>query len=146
MRYPLSFMRAKMKLIIAYVKEERFPDVKRALDKAEVFRVSVSRIRGSGQQKGYVESYRGVKAEVHLLPKIRLEMAVNDSFVEKTIGAIIEGARTGEIGDGKILVLPLEECIRIRDGERGIRAIGGSSEELEMEENIAFSKSIGKTK
>jgi nitrogen regulatory protein P-II 2 len=135
-----------MKLIIAYIKEERFKEVKAELERADVLRVSVSRVKGSGQQQGYVESYRGVKEEVHLLPKIRLEMAVNDSFVEKTINAIIKGAKTGSVGDGKIFVLPLEECIRIRTGERGMGAIGGSSEELERERGIAFSKSIGKNK
>jgi nitrogen regulatory protein P-II 1 len=133
-----------MKLIIAYIKEERFKDVKEELDKAGVLRASVSRIKGSGQQNGYVESYRGVKEEVHLLPKIRIETAVNDSFVEKTVDAIVRGARTGNIGDGKILILPLDECIRIRTGERGIVAIGGSSQELEKERNIAFSKKADK--
>ncbi len=135
-----------MKLIIAYVKEERFTQVKSELDKADVHRMSVSRIRGSGQQKGYVESYRGAKKEINLMPKIRLEIAINDSFVEKVVGAISEGARTGSIGDGKILVLPLEDCVRIRTGEHGIKAIGGKSEELEKERDMAFSKSVGKTK
>ena len=76
------------------------------------------------QQMGYHESYRGVDIEVNLLKKIRLDIAVNEDFVKPTIDAIIEGARTGEIGDGKIFVSPIEECIRIRNGETGKIAIG----------------------
>ena len=124
---------AKMKLIIAYIKQERLADVKAELEKADVYRLTVSRVKGSGQQGGYVESYRGVKAEINLLPKLRLEIAVNDSFVETAVDAIIRGAKTGNIGDGKIFVLPMEGCIRIRTGERGIKAIGGGSKELEAE-------------
>lgn len=135
-----------MKLIIAYVKPERFKEVKKELYKADVLRMSVSKVRGCGKQGGFVEIFRATKAEVTLLPKIRIELAVNDSFVEKTIKAVINGARTGDVGDGKIFVLPLEDCIRIRTGERGIDAIGGSSQELERETGIAFSKSMGKDK
>jgi len=79
---------------------------------------------GCGQQKGYHETYRGVDIEVNLLKKVRLEIAVNEAFVQPTIDAIIRGARTGEIGDGKIFVLPLERCVRIRSGEEGNDAIG----------------------
>jgi nitrogen regulatory protein P-II 1 len=79
---------------------------------------------GCGQQRGFTETYRGVIQEVNLLKKIRLEIAVNEDFVEPTIEAIIKGARTGNIGDGKIFVLELGECIRIRTGEKGIEAIG----------------------
>ena len=79
---------------------------------------------GCGQQKGYHESYRGVDIEVNLIKKVRLEIAVNEDFVEATTNAIIEGARTGEIGDGKIFILPIDECIRIRTGETGHEAIG----------------------
>ena len=129
-----------MKLVIAYIKEERFSEVKQALFDAEVHRMSVSRVKGCGEQKGYVESFRGVKAEVNLLPKIKLEVGVNDSFVEKTIDAIVTGAKTGDVGDGKIFVMPVEDCIRIRTGERGIKAIGGSSEEIEKEQQVAMSK------
>jgi len=129
-----------MKLIIAYIQPERFQRVKEELDKVEVHKMSVSRVKGCGQQKGYMESYRGVKAEIHLLPKVRIEIAVNDSFVDKTLDAVIKGARTGHIGDGKIFVLPLEDCIRIRTGERGVKAIGGASEEAggpgELEDSI----------
>jgi nitrogen regulatory protein P-II 1 len=114
-----------MKLIIAYIQPEKLNDVKRSLYAAEVFRMSVSNALGCGQQRGYHETYRGVDMEVNLLKKVRLEIAVNEDFVERTIEAIIQGARTGKIGDGKIFVLDLPDCIRIRTGERGGEAIGG---------------------
>ena len=113
-----------MKLIIAYVRPENLPAVKQALFEREVFKLSVTNALGCGQQKGYHESYRGVGMEVNLLKKIRLEIAVNENFVERTIKAIIEGAKTGQIGDGKIFVLDLPECVRIRTEERGGKAIG----------------------
>jgi len=113
-----------MKLIVAYIQPEKLNDVKQALYKAEVFKMSVTNALGCGQQRGYRETYRGVDIEVNLLKKVRLEIAVNEDFVEPTIEAIIAGARTGEIGDGKIFVIDLPECIRIRTGERGNEAIG----------------------
>ncbi len=113
-----------MKLIIAYIQPHKLNDVKQELYKAEVFKMSVTNAMGCGQQKGYHESYRGVDIEVNLLKKIRIEIAVNDAFVKPTIDAIIKGARTGEIGDGKIFVMPLEDCVRIRTGETGSLAIG----------------------
>ena len=113
-----------MKLIIAYIQPYRLTDVKQELYKREIYKVSVTNALGCGQQKGYHESYRGVEEEVNLLKKVRLEIAVNDAFVAPTIEGIIAGARSGEIGDGKIFVLPLEECIRIRTGETGGQAIG----------------------
>ena len=113
-----------MKLIIAYIQPHKLNDVKQALYKKEVYKMSVTNSLGCGQQKGYHESYRGVPIEVNLLKKMRLEIAVNDDFVERTINAIIDGARSGQIGDGKIFVLDLPECIRIRTGERGHDAIG----------------------
>ena len=113
-----------MKLIIAYIQPEKLNDVKQALYEREVFKVSVTNALGCGQQRGYTESYRGVAMEVNLLKKVRLEIAVNEGFVRPTIDAIIKGARTGEIGDGKIFVLDLAECIRIRTGETGGGAIG----------------------
>ena len=113
-----------MKLIIAYIQPEKLGQVKQALSEAEVFRMSVTNALGCGQQKGYHESYRGVDIEVNLLKKVRLEIAVNDDFVEPTVKAIVQGARTGTIGDGKIFVLPLERCVRIRTGERDGPAIG----------------------
>ena len=113
-----------MKLIIAYIQPHKLSDVKQALYKAEVFKVSVTNSLGCGAQRGYHESYRGVTFDVNLLKKVRLEIAVNEDFVEKTIDAIIEGARTGTIGDGKIFIVDLPECIRIRTGEKGKLAIG----------------------
>jgi nitrogen regulatory protein P-II 1 len=113
-----------LKLIIAYIQPERLSDVKTALADADVGKMSVTNALGCGQQGGYVESYRGVRVEINLLRKVRLEIAVNDVFVQPTIDAIIKGARTGEIGDGKIFVLDLPECIRIRTGENGGDAIG----------------------
>ena len=113
-----------MKLIIAYVQPHKLNDVKQELYKEEVFKMSVTNALGCGQQRGYTETYRGVETEVNLLKKVRLEVAVNDSFVERTTDAIIRGARTDSIGDGKIFVLDLPECIRIRSGERGEAAIG----------------------
>jgi len=113
-----------VKLIIAYIQPHKLNDVKRSLYKAEVFKMSVTNSLGCGQQKGYHESYRGVDMEVNLLKKIRLEIAVNDNFVEPTVKAIISGAKTGQIGDGKIFILDLPECIRIRTEETGSTAIG----------------------
>ncbi len=113
-----------MKLIIAYIQPHKLQDVKKALYKAEVHKMSVTNALGCGEQHGYEESYRGIKFEVNLLKKVRLEIAINQEFVEQAVSAIIEGARTGKIGDGKIFVLDLAECIRIRTGERGQKAIG----------------------
>ena len=113
-----------MKLIIAYIQPHKLQDVKKALYAAEVYKMSVTNALGCGEQQGYEESYRGIKFEVNLLKKVRLEIAVNEDFVDKTIEAIIEGAKTGQIGDGKIFVLDLSECVRIRTGEKGKKAIG----------------------
>jgi nitrogen regulatory protein P-II 1 len=113
-----------MKLIIAIIQPEKLPDVKQALFKADVHKMTVSNVIGAGQQKGFIETYRGVISEVNLLKKIRIEIAVNDSFVKPTVDAIIKGARTGKIGDGKIFIQSLDECIRIRTGEKGKSAIG----------------------
>ncbi|MBD3347214.1 MAG: transcriptional regulator [Chitinivibrionales bacterium] len=113
-----------MKLIIAVIQPTKLPDVKKALFDAQVHKMTVTNVIGAGQQAGYTESYRGNIFEVNLLKKIRLEIAVNEQFVKPTIDAIIEGARTGNIGDGKIFVLDLPQCIRIRTGEEGSEAIG----------------------
>ena len=113
-----------MKLVVAYIQPHKLQDVKKALYKAKVCKISVTNALGCGEQHGYEESYRGIKFEVNLLKKIRLEMAVNDDFVEKAVDAITEGARTGQIGDGKIFILDLVECVRIRTGEKGKLAIG----------------------
>src|SRR5512140_3950446 len=113
-----------MKLIIAIIQPHKLEDVKKELYKEEVNLISVSEVLGHGRQKGVTEVYRGAKETGNLLRKIRLEIAVNDNFVEPTIKAIIKGAKTGETGDGKIFILPLEECHRIRTGETGSVAIG----------------------
>ena len=113
-----------MKLIIAYIQPQKLNDVKQALYAKEVFKMSVTNAMGCGQQMGYHETYRGVDVEVNLLKKVRLEIAVNEDFVQPTIDAIVQGARTGKIGDGKIFVLDLGRCIRIRTGEEGNEAIG----------------------
>ena len=113
-----------MKLIIAYIQPEKLNDVKQELYKAKIYRMSVTNALGCGSQKGYQESYRGAVSEVNLLKKVRLEIAVNDEFTEPTIKAIIKGAQTGNIGDGKVFVLDLGGCVRIRTEERGGKAIG----------------------
>ena len=113
-----------MKFIIAYIQPERLGEVKKELFDAEIYKMSVTNALGCGQQRGYTEAYRGVIMEVNLLKKVRLEIAVNEDFVKSTLDAIIKGARTGNIGDGKIFILDLAECIRIRTGETGDLAIG----------------------
>jgi len=113
-----------MKKIEAFIQPEQFEAVKQELCKAEVFKMTVSQVRGCGQQKGYTESFRGQVVDINLLPKTKLEIAVNEEFVQRTIDAIIRGARTGNIGDGKILVFDLPQCIRVRTGETGPEAIG----------------------
>jgi nitrogen regulatory protein P-II 2 len=113
-----------MKMIVAVIQPERLERVKEALFNAEVYKMTVTRVKGCGQQAGYDEHYRGQVKKVNLLEKIRFEIAVNDSFVEPTVKAIVKGAKSGAIGDGKIFVMPLEECIRIRTDERGGAAIG----------------------
>ena len=113
-----------MKLITALIQPEKLPDVKRELFKNDIFKMTVSTAIGCGQQKGYTEVYRGVVEEVNLLNKVRIEVVVNDDFAQTAIDAIINGARTGNIGDGKIFVSKLDECIRIRTGEKGKDAVG----------------------
>jgi len=113
-----------MKLIIAIIQPSKFLEVKEELYKTEVNLITVSEVLGHGRQKGFSEVYRGTKEMGNLLKKIRLEIAVNDNFVEPTIKAIAKGAKTGEIGDGKIFILDLNECVRIRTEERGSVAIG----------------------
>jgi nitrogen regulatory protein P-II 2 len=113
-----------MKLIIAYIQPDKLTSVKQALYEKEVFKMSVTNALGCGQQKGYHETYRGADIEVNLLKKVRLEIAINSKYVDATVEAIIAGARSGNIGDGKIFVQDLEECIRIRTGEKGEDAVG----------------------
>ena len=113
-----------MKLIIAMIQPHKLPDVKKALYDAGIFKMTVTNALGCGQQKGFSETYRGVVHEVNLLKKIRLEIAVNEDFVKPTVDAIITGARAGKIGDGKIFIIDLVDCIRIRTKEKGNAAIG----------------------
>lgn len=113
-----------MKMVVAIVRPEAVEDVKSALYEAEIFKMTVSLVRGCGQQKGYTESYRGSIVEVKLLDKVRFEIVVNEDYVKPTIDAIMKAGRTGKIGDGKIFVLPVEQVYRIRTGEEGPEAIG----------------------
>lgn len=113
-----------MKLVIAIIQPHRLEMVKAELYKAEVNLLTVSEVLGHGRQKGITEVYRGAKETGNLLRKIRLEIAVNDNFLEQTVKAIVKGAKTGETGDGKIFILDLKECVRIRTEERGPVAIG----------------------
>ena len=115
-----------MKLITAIIREVQLHKVREALIAAEITRITVSRVSGHGQQR-IEEMYRGQRIVPDLIPKIRIEIAVNDAFVDITVDAILRSARTdgeeGRVGDGKIFITPLEECIRIRTGERGGTAI-----------------------
>ena len=112
-----------MKLIIAYIQPHKLDDVKKALFDADVKKLSVTNALGCGAQQGFEESYRGVKFEVNLLKKVRIEIAVNKDYVDKTIEAICTGARTGNIGDGKIWVSDVESLLRIRTGDTGPEAV-----------------------
>jgi len=113
-----------MKMIVAYVQPHKLSRVKQALFEANITKMSVTNARGCGQQMGYEEHYRGSVVDINLLQKVRLDIAVNEDFVQTAIDAIIGAAKSGQIGDGKIFVLPIEQCIRIRTGETGADAIG----------------------
>jgi nitrogen regulatory protein P-II 1 len=113
-----------MKYIVAVIQPDRLNEVLDELEKAQVHLVTVTQVMGRGRQKGVAEVYRGHKEVGSLLRKVKLEIAVNDNFVKPTLDAIVAGARTGNIGDGKIFILNLEECIRIRTGETDGVAIG----------------------
>lgn len=115
-----------MKLILAIIKPDKLEAVKEALSRVEVFRLTVIDVQGFGRQKGQSEIYRGHELTVNMLRKVQLQIAVNEDFVEPTVTAILSAARTGpegRIGDGKIFILPLEDVVRIRTGERGPEAI-----------------------
>ncbi len=113
-----------MKYVIAVIQPDKLEDVLEQLEQEEVHLVTASDVMGRGRQKGMAEIYRSHKEPGNLLRKVKIEIAVNDDFVESTVSAIIRGARTGNIGDGKIFVLDLDECMRIRTGEHGDVAIG----------------------
>ena len=115
-----------MKYIIAIVQPSRLEAVKEALSRIEVFRLTVSDVQGVGRQKGHTEVYRGHEYQINFIRKVKLEIAVDDRFAEATVDAIANAARTGaegKIGDGKIFILPLEDAVRIRTGERGVDAL-----------------------
>ena len=116
-----------MKLITAIVRREKIGDVLEALFRAEVRGLSLSRVRGHGGEREHVETYRGTTVKMELTEKIRIEIGVSDSFVEPTVRAIVESARTGEVGDGKIFVLPVERVVRIRTGEEDVAAVTPTS-------------------
>jgi len=113
-----------MKMIVAVIRPEKLEAVQMALGGVEVYLMTASDVRGCGRQRGFKEQYRGTEGLIRLLSKVKLEIAVNDDFVEPAVKAIIDAAHSGNIGDGKIFVLPLEECYRIRTKETGPAAIG----------------------
>ncbi|MBM3422550.1 MAG: P-II family nitrogen regulator [Chlorobi bacterium] len=113
-----------MKYIVAMIQPHKLPDVKAALAEVGVRKMTVTNALGCGAQGGYTEVYRGVPSEVNLLKKVKIEIGVNEEYADKTVKAIIKGAKTGEIGDGKIFVFDLPQCIRIRTEETGHDAIG----------------------
>ena len=116
-----------MKLVVAIIRPEKLEEVQKALAERDVYLMTVSDVRGCGRQRGYTEVYRAAEMQIKLIPKLKLEIAVNEAFVEATIEAVVHAARsgdTGSIGDGKIFVLPMDDCVRIRTGERGTIAIG----------------------
>ena len=112
-----------MKLITAIVKPFVLEDVKGALEQIGVLGMTVSEVQGFGRQKGHTEVYRGAEYSVDFVPKIRVEVVVDEAQVDKTIDALIEAARTGKIGDGKVWVTPVETVVRVRTGERGLDAL-----------------------
>ena len=116
-----------MKLIVAIIRPDKLDEVQKALAERDIYLMTVSDVRGCGRQRGYTEVYRGTEVTTRLIPKLKLELAVNEAFVEAAVEAIVHAARTGDtgsVGDGKIFVQPLEDCVRIRTGERGTGAIG----------------------
>ena len=112
-----------MKKIEAIIKPFKLDDVKEALIEADISRITISEVKGHGRQHGHTELYRGNEYVVEYLPKIKIEIVVNEEFVDKAVDAIIKGAKTGKIGDGKIFISPIEDVVRIRTGERGSEAI-----------------------
>jgi nitrogen regulatory protein P-II 1 len=115
-----------MKMIIAIIRPEKFESVQDALDEKQVHLMTATDVRGCGTQRGYAENYRGNKGVIRLISKVKLEIAVNEDYVKPAVDAILKAARSepGKIGDGKIFVLPMLECYRIRTGESGNTAIG----------------------
>ena len=112
-----------MKLITAILKPFKLDDVKNLLQELGVNGMTVSEASGFGRQRGHTEVYRGAEYTVDLVPKVRLEVVVDDADVESVVGAIVKAANTGSIGDGKVWVSPIEQIVRVRTGERGVEAI-----------------------
>lgn len=112
-----------MKLVVAIVKPFKLDDIKTALDKIDVKGMTVSEAQGYGRQSGHTEVYRGAEYQVSFVPKVRIEIAVDDGSVDRIVETIVSAAQTGKIGDGKIWVLPIEELVRVRTNERGTDAI-----------------------
>ncbi|MHC6215547.1 P-II family nitrogen regulator [Rhodococcus ruber] len=113
-----------MKLITAIVKPFTLEDVKQGLEQVGVLGMTVSEVQGYGRQKGHTEVYRGAEYSVDFVPKVRVEVVVEDTAVDKVVETIVEAARTGKIGDGKVWVIPVETVVRVRTGERGFDALG----------------------
>lgn len=118
-----------MKLIIAYIRPEKLSAVKKALYAKDIYSMTVTNVLGSGRQKGFTETYRGVVMEVNLLKKVRLEIGVNDEFEEIALNAIQDGAKTGNEGDGVVFVLDIAKSLRIRTGEADIAAVAATRSE-----------------
>lgn len=116
-----------MKMIIAVIRPDRLEavqaELRKVLDEQDNYRLTAQPVEGHGAQQGELEYFRGQPVRPRLIPKIQVTIAVNDAYVEPAVGAVIAGARTGRVGDGKIFVLPLEDVIRIRTGDRGGRAV-----------------------
>jgi len=112
-----------MKLVSAIIKPFKLDNVREAISEIGIEGLTVSEVKGFGRQKGHTELYRGAEYQVDFLPKVKLEIAVNDEFVQRLVDAIAEAAHTGKIGDGKIFVYDLEHAVRIRTGEQDIEAI-----------------------
>ncbi len=113
-----------MKMIVAIIRPEKLEAVQQALNGVDVYLMTASDVRGCGRQRGYSEQYRGNQVVIRLLSKVKLEIAVNDEYVKPAVDAIVKAAHSGNIGDGKVFVLDLQECYRIRTGESGTAAIG----------------------
>ena len=112
-----------MKLVTAIVKPFELDDVKGALEQIGVLGMTVSEVQGYGRQKGHTEVYRGAEYSVDFVPKVRVEVVADDAVADKVVDAIVEAARTGKIGDGKVWVTPVDSVIRVRTGERGTDAV-----------------------
>ena len=112
-----------MKYVVAIIKPSRLEDVRQALSELDVHGITVTEVKGYGRQKGHSEIYRGTEYAVHFLPKLKLEIAVDDAQVDPVAAAVRQGAQTGRIGDGKIFVLDLLDVTRIRTGETGVEAL-----------------------